>query len=396
MGFLENELVRYFKKFEKENFDVILSDKRYTIGEGEPSFTLHFHKLPEVEDLLQSTSLALGTSFVEGNLTVEGDFHDAVRMFVSQRDRFSLSRMMLKAERRKQRGQMREKRNVKSFYEKNEKLKELIYGEDFRNEECLYEDGQTEFVESMKRYREYVVELLGIRDGMSICELGWGGGSILARIAGEMDLTGRILTMSGKWKIKTRDLIWKNELDEKIQIEREHWSALAKDTRQYDVILCTGGLGYVEEARLPEFFRVMGKRLKEGGRFLLHTMNSPDQPYVDPWSSTYVRPGVFVPSMSDLLRDAQKAGLRVREVKDFTEHGIRSYDERLRMLEKNRLPILNAGGEETYRVWQLYLNGVRASYETGVMNKHLFLFETAAGVDGAGRESVETSEETPE
>ena len=56
----QNVLIPFLKKFDAHPFLVKMDGKEYSIGDGEPSFTVVFHRPVPLGELLRSTSLALG------------------------------------------------------------------------------------------------------------------------------------------------------------------------------------------------------------------------------------------------------------------------------------------------------------------------------------------------
>ena len=46
-------------------------------------------------DLLNSTSIALGEAYMNGDLTIEGNLYDALIHFLGQMDKFSLNETLL-------------------------------------------------------------------------------------------------------------------------------------------------------------------------------------------------------------------------------------------------------------------------------------------------------------
>lgn len=64
----ENVLIKFLSKFDENPFLVKMKGKEYRIGEGEPLFTVHFHRMIPTSDLMTSTSLSLGEAYMDGTL----------------------------------------------------------------------------------------------------------------------------------------------------------------------------------------------------------------------------------------------------------------------------------------------------------------------------------------
>ena len=52
---------------------------------------MDFKKTIPIIDLLNSTSIALGEAYMNGDLTIEGNLYDALIHFLGQMDKFSLN-----------------------------------------------------------------------------------------------------------------------------------------------------------------------------------------------------------------------------------------------------------------------------------------------------------------
>lgn len=74
-----------------------MHDETYTIGQGEPEFTVVIHKDVPKKELLESTELALGEAYMRGDIEIKGDLFHMLCTFLEQADRFSLDRKGLRS-----------------------------------------------------------------------------------------------------------------------------------------------------------------------------------------------------------------------------------------------------------------------------------------------------------
>ena len=96
MNLTEKEFVKFLSKFDEHPFDVKIGDEVSHIGKGESEFTVIFHKIPSMKELLTSTSIALGEAYMDGKLEIEGDLYHALNMFLGQMGKFSTDKKALK------------------------------------------------------------------------------------------------------------------------------------------------------------------------------------------------------------------------------------------------------------------------------------------------------------
>ena len=79
---LDSFLIHYLERFNDACFCVKLHDKTYTIGEGEPLFTVNVKNDISKKELLASAELALGEAYMRGDLDIEGDLFTALRVLL--------------------------------------------------------------------------------------------------------------------------------------------------------------------------------------------------------------------------------------------------------------------------------------------------------------------------
>ena len=92
----ENVMISFLRKFDEYPFIVKLKGKEYRIGDGNPAFTVIFHKEIPLTALTTSTSLALGEAYMDGDLEIEGDLYNALDHFLGQMGKFSTDESALK------------------------------------------------------------------------------------------------------------------------------------------------------------------------------------------------------------------------------------------------------------------------------------------------------------
>ena len=79
MRLVENEFIKFMEKFDAHPFEIVLNGEKHRIGEGEPEFSVTFHKVPSLGELMESTSIALGEAYMNGDIEVSGSCAPARR-----------------------------------------------------------------------------------------------------------------------------------------------------------------------------------------------------------------------------------------------------------------------------------------------------------------------------
>lgn len=97
MNFAEKECLNFMKKFDEIPFQLTMNGETYFIGDGKPCFSITFHNIPKIGELLTSTSIALGEAYMHGDIEIEGDLYDTLCHFLGQIRKFSTDKKALKS-----------------------------------------------------------------------------------------------------------------------------------------------------------------------------------------------------------------------------------------------------------------------------------------------------------
>ena len=92
----EKLMVQFLSKFDDYPFLIKFADSEYKVGEGDPTFTVSLKKAIPMQELLKSTSIALGEAYMDGNLEIQGDLYEALDHFLGQMGKFSTDQKALK------------------------------------------------------------------------------------------------------------------------------------------------------------------------------------------------------------------------------------------------------------------------------------------------------------
>jgi cyclopropane-fatty-acyl-phospholipid synthase len=216
-------------------------------------------------------------------------------------------------------------------------------------------------LETMQRQKlDLVLDKLGVGEGDRLLDLGCGWGSLALRAARERGAHVTAVNVSRP------QLAWLEE-----RVAREGLGArvrtLAGDLREaagtYDRVAAVGVAEHLGRRRLGDLFDVMARCLRPGGSGLVHTIASATTGGTDPWIERRIFPGSFVPTLSDLVGHASRAGLRVVHVEDLGPHYALTLRHWLRRFEGARPEVVARFGERFARTWEMYLAMLVPTFE---------------------------------
>ncbi len=134
----------------------------------------------------------------------------------------------------------------------------------------------------------------------------------------------------------------------------------------YDRIVSVGMFEHVGRANYQEFFDKIADLLTDDGVALLHSIGSSGPPGpVNPFTTKYIFPGCYVPSLSDVMPAVERAGLRVTDIEILRLH----YGQTLRCWQErfatHRGEIAALYDERFCRMWECYLAGAEVGFRHG-------------------------------
>ena len=242
-------------------------------------------------------------------------------------------------------------------------------------------DGSTPTLETAQsRKIERVLDLLDIRGGERILEIGCGWGTLAVRLAkaGAAHITG--LTLSPAQLEFARDLAAArgaaSQLDFRLQDYRDVEG-------RYDRIVSIEMIEAVGEAWWPTYFDKIASRLQPGGRAVLQAITIAEE-HFDEYRRTvdfiqrFIFPGGCLPSKTVLHQQFERAGLRLVNQETFGLSYARTLAEWRRRFHARWPEIAALQFDDRFRrLWDYYFGYCAAGFLEGVTDVGLYCVERA-------------------
>ena len=152
----EKAILHFLDRFDETPFLVKIREEEYTIGHGNPRFSIIFKKEPDLKEMITSTSLALGEAYMRGDLEIDGDLYQALYYFLGQMGNFSVDTRVLRKLMFPSLGRRKQKEDVASHYDLGNDFYSLWLDETLNYSCGYFENEQTRFLMHRKRrHREY-------------------------------------------------------------------------------------------------------------------------------------------------------------------------------------------------------------------------------------------------
>lgn len=370
----EKAMVQFLSKFDEHPFRIRFNDNEYTIGTGEPEFTVCFKKAIPVADLLQSTSIALGEAYMDGNLDVEGNLYEALDCFLGQMGKFSTDEHALKKLIYCSVTKKQQKQEVCSHYDIGNDFYSLWLDKTMSYSCAYFKTPEDSLYQAQKNKVDYILEKLYLKEGMTLLDIGCGWGFLLIEAAKKYKIHGTGITLSSEQYAKFQQRIEEEGLQNYLCVRLMDYRDLPELGMQFDRVVSVGMVEHVGRENYQLFNDCVNKVLKNGGLYLLHFISALKEHPGDAWIKKYIFPGGVVPSLREMLSCAAEDGFHTIDAENLRLH----YNRTLLCWEENFREhideIRRMFDERFVRMWDMYLSSCAATFHNGIIDIHQVLF----------------------
>lgn len=345
-------------------------------GEGEP-VAVRFVTAAAQRAVLLDPELKLGEAYMDGTFVVEqGTLADFLAL-VAKPGRSAPLRWLLPlamwrflVRRWKQfNHRPRARNNVAHHYDLDAKLYALFLDSD-RQYSCAYfeKPGDTLDDAQLAKKRHLAAKLL-VERGQRVLDIGcgWGGLALyLAEYCGAQ-VTG--ITLSKEQVAVARTRASEKDLAAAVEFRLQDYRDVPET---FDRIVSVGMFEHVGVRFYDAFFRACANALADDGIAVLHAIGRSEGPYfTNPWIEKYIFPGGYIPALSEVLPQIERAGLLVTDVEILRLH----YAETLKAW-RQRFLAHREDAERLYdsrfvRMWEFYL----AASEMAFRAQNMMVFQ---------------------
>ena len=140
-------------------------------------------------------------------------------------------------------------------------------------------------------------------------------------------------------------------------------------TGRFDRISSIGMIEHLGQRHYDEYFAKTNALLAPDGIMLTHTIGrrTPPGAVPDKWSSKYIFPGHYLPSLSEFVGAAERTGWEAGDAEVLRYHYALTLAEWYRRATLHRAEIEALFDARMFRMWQFYLAGTEQAFRHGAM-----------------------------
>lgn len=382
-----------FRRIIREKFETLLSDTirkgalvvempsgdRCTAGDGSGRpVRVRITGWKALTRIVLYPDMAVGEAYMDGDLVMlDGEICDLLDLIFSNMavnepaGLSSLTRRLVRFFVRllDYNSPSRSRRNVAHHYDLDRRLYDLFLDHD-RQYSCAYfetpEDGLDAAQLAKKRH---LASKMDLKPGQRVLDIGSGWGGLALYLARNFDASVLGVTLSEEQLAISNERAVEEQRGGQVDFELRDYRSL---TGQFDRIVSVGMFEHVGKRSYGEFFARMRELLADDGVGVLHYIGRTTAPYVtNGWIRKYIFPGGYLPSLSEVMPEIERAGLTVTDLEVLRLH----YADTLRHWRKrflaNRARAVEIYDERFVRMWEFYL----AACETGFRYQGLVIHQ---------------------
>lgn len=269
------------------------------------------------------------------------------------------------------------RRNIAFHYDLGNDFYRLWLDPGMTYSSALYErEGQTlEDAQDAKIAR--VAEMLQLRPGDRVLEIGCGWGGMAEHLAGRFGVSVTGLTLSAEQLAFARGRVDRAGLADRVDLRLTDYRDAGGS---FDRIVSIEMIEAVGEEHWPRYFATLRDRLLPGGAAVVQAITIDDARFPSyrrrcDFIQRHIFPGGLLPCPSALRAEAARAGLVVEHVETFGASYARTCANwRRRFLEAGPQVAALGFDERFRRLWDYYLAYCEAGFRAGTIDVGLWRF----------------------
>ncbi len=355
---------------------------------SDPEITVRLKDAATVRHLAVNPEMALGESYMNGSLTIDGDqLQEFLGLIVRNVQRAAGNRVWWQKPLLKSRAALRwlahnnfverARGNVAHHYDLSGQLYDLFLDDD-RQYSCGYfKDPAATLDQAQAHKKQHIARKLLIEPGMSVLDIGCGWGGMALTLAKDYGAQVVGITLSREQHAYAKQRVEREGLADRVDIRLCDYRHV---TERFDRIVSVGMFEHVGLRHFDPYFQTIHDRLSQDGIALIHTIGWAGQAKgTNPWIAKYIFPGGYIPTVSEAMGAVEKAQLWTTDIECWRLHyayTLRHWYDRFQVNEEQ---VASMYDDRFVRMWRFYLAACEQTFRHGP--QAVYQFQLAREID---------------
>jgi len=375
---IDRSLVRWItKRVGNPNISVRLwNGDEFPVTEARPVACMEFCGRQAIFKLLLSPSVGFGESYSNGLIKIHGDiraFANEVTSAITQRTggRYYAGKIRSLLYALHSNTLARSWRNVHHHYDLGNDFYKLWLDERMVYT-CAYFDGPAmSLAQAQVAKLDHVCRKLKLRPGQKVIEAGCGWGALALHMAEHYGVNVIAYNNSSEQVAFARKIAAANDLGNRVRFVEDDYRNIDE---RCDAFVSVGMLEHVGLTNFRTLSELIKRCLKPEGLGLIHSIGRSHPERMDPWIVKHIFPGGHIPSLSEMMSVFEPQKFSILDIENLRPHYARTCAMWLDNFEAVADEVAELYGEEFVRMWQLYLAGSSAGFQSGSLQLYQILF----------------------
>ncbi|HVI41373.1 MAG TPA: cyclopropane-fatty-acyl-phospholipid synthase family protein, partial [Anaerovoracaceae bacterium] len=325
--------------------------------------------------IIADPSLAFGEAYMHKQLEIEGNLQTVIESLYRNMGSFLRQGHLYNKALKKISNNLKKSRdNIEHHYDIGNDFYKL-WLDDTMTYSCGYfKTDHDTLTQAQKNKIDLILRKLNLKEGQSLIDIGCGWGELILAAVKKYKVKALGITLSSEQFSAAEKRIKEEGLSDLAEVQLIDYREI-KD-RKFDRVVSVGMLEHVGKDHLHEYFSHVNQMLNDGGLSLLHSITGihESEGGTNSWINKYIFPGGYIPSIQELVRHISEEDFHLIDMESLRRHYGRTLEHWADNFE-SALPEIQKNMEESFvRMWRLYLNSCAASFNSGNIDIHQFLF----------------------
>ncbi len=274
---------------------------------------------------------------------------------------------------------------ISHHYDVSNRFYEMVLGPSMTYTCAVFPHEGATLEEAQAAKYDLVARKLDLRSGQRLLDVGCGWGGMVRHAAKEYGVQALGVTLSRQQAEWAQEEIKRQGLDDLAEVR--HLDYRLVEEGPFDAVSSIGLTEHVGVRNYPAYFGFLRDKLKPEARLLNHSITRADnsQPTrTGEFIDRYVFPDGELAAPGRLVSAVHDVGLEVHDVENLRLHYARTLAGWCANLEANWDECVAEVGENTCRVWGLYMAGSRLAFERNEIQLHHILSAKVGDHGGNG------------